>query len=92
MSRYQPTSKTPENNPKREANSADLAWGHSNPFLRSDRDSGSRKKAISAMSAHCMGCTREEQEPGWRDDVRNCKSVGCPLWRFRAYQRGAANE
>ena len=53
--------------------------------------------AIAAGCAHCMGCTAKEQgqgmenwiEPGFREQIRNCSSYGCPSWEFRPFQRGA---
>ena len=30
--------------------------------------------------------TREELEVGFRNDVKNCASTGCPLHRFRPFQ------
>jgi len=54
----------------------------------------SRKAANDAMCAHCVGCTAKEQgfqqedwiEPGFREQIRNCSSFGCPLRPFRPYQ------
>jgi hypothetical protein len=53
-----------------------------------------RQAAMNAMCAHCMGCTAKEQgfreedwiEPGFRKQIRNCSSFGCPLRPFRPYQ------
>ena len=45
-----------------------------------------RQRAIKAMCAACMGCTRDRLEPGFRDDIRRCSSTGCPLYIFRPYQ------
>lgn len=44
-------------------------------------------KAIKAMCAHCVGCTRDHIEPGFREDIRSCVSKDCPLWQFRPYQK-----
>lgn len=49
-----------------------------------------RVNAIKAMCAHCMGCTYRETEPGFRQLIRDCVSTGCPLHRFRPYQKAAA--
>jgi hypothetical protein len=54
----------------------------------------SRKAAIDAMCAHCMGCTAKEQgyraedwiEPGFREQIRTCSAPGCPLWEFRPFR------
>ena len=56
-----------------------------------------RKTAIFAMCAHCMGCTATEQgngqedhlEPCFRIEIRNCTAPGCPLFHFRPYQEVA---
>ncbi len=53
-----------------------------------------RKNAINAMCAHCMGCTSSEQgypsgdhlEAGFRTEICNCSAPACPLWDFRPYQ------
>lgn len=45
------------------------------------------KVAIAAFCAHCMGCTLERQEPGWKDSVRECTSTNCPLYNFRPYKQ-----
>jgi hypothetical protein len=53
-----------------------------------------RKTAIDAMCAHCMGCTAKEQgfcdgdhiEDGFREQIRSCSSLGCPLRAFRPFQ------
>ena len=56
-----------------------------NPIVKLET-TNTRGQAIKAMCAHCMGCTREEVEPGWRDNVRNCTSPACPLFGFRPFQ------
>ena len=53
-----------------------------------------RKTAINAMCAHCMGCTAVEQgngqedhlEKGFRHEIKNCSTYACPLFDFRPYQ------
>jgi len=57
-----------------------------NPLLLLDKKP-TYLKAIKAMCAHCMGCTREHLEPGFREDIRNCESTKCPLWIYRPYQK-----
>jgi hypothetical protein len=59
-----------------------------NPLVRSARNPGSLREAIAAMCAHCMGCTCERIEPGFRDDIRDCTALACPLWHQRPFQRG----
>lgn len=43
----------------------------------------SRSNAIRAMCAHCMGCTLDQIEPGFRDSIRDCTSTQCPLCTVR---------
>jgi hypothetical protein len=41
----------------------------------------SRKKAI---DDYCRWCICDEKDKGtWRQQVGACKSVECPLWRYR---------
>jgi hypothetical protein len=56
-----------------------------NPFILYEAKP-TRQRAIKAMCAACMGCTKEELEQGFRQDIRDCTSVKCPLHRFRPYQ------
>jgi hypothetical protein len=51
----------------------------------SDRTT-SMRAAINAMCAHCMGCNAEHMESGYKDDIKNCTSTGCPLHPFRPYK------
>ena len=52
------------------------------------------RAAINAMCAHCMGCSTHLQgpgfvdhiEPGFRVQIRDCSSPGCPLHHLRPYQ------
>jgi len=57
-----------------------------NPLIKARSEPGSRKSAIRAMCAHCMGCTDDYQEPGWKGQVRACTATRCPLWNLRPYQ------
>jgi hypothetical protein len=58
-----------------------------------------RKSAINAFCAYCMGCTSVEQgngqedhlESGFRTYIRECTSTGCPLFEFRPY-KGKSDE
>jgi hypothetical protein len=53
-----------------------------------------RKSAINAMCAYCMGCTAIEQkngqedhlEHGFRNEIKHCTAPACPLFRFRPFQ------
>ena len=56
-----------------------------NPILALDKKM-TRQRAIKAMCAHCMGCTKDHIEQGFRECVRNCTSVNCPLYFYRPYQ------
>jgi hypothetical protein len=63
-----------------------------NPFILLERHP-TRAKAIKAMCAACMGCTRDDIEPGFRRLIRECTSVKCPLHQFRPYQaKGGKDE
>ena len=42
--------------------------------------------AIKAMCAHCMGCTSDHMEDGFRQSIRDCSSTACPLHNYRPYQ------
>lgn len=58
-----------------------------NPLVRQARHDGhSLRLAIDAMCAHCMGCTMEEINPGFRTFIRECTSPKCPLFAVRPYQ------
>lgn len=56
-----------------------------NPLLRFDANK-TRKTAIAAKCAECMGCTREAIERGFKREIRYCTSRDCPLWEFRPYR------
>lgn len=57
-----------------------------NPILRFNSNP-TRKNAIHAMCAQCMGCTEDWMEPGFREEVRNCSDYSCPLHSFRPFKR-----
>lgn len=57
-----------------------------NPMRRFFLAGGSRKAAIDAKCAHCMGCSVDSVEPGYQEAIKHCRSEACPLWRFRPYQ------
>ena len=43
-----------------------------------------RKSMIGAIKANCQECM------GWSDyqaEIHNCTDLGCPLWRYRPYQK-----
>lgn len=56
-----------------------------NPIVRL-RSHPTRKKAIDAMCAHCMGCTDDHIESGFKRLIRECTSYKCPLYQYRPFQ------
>ncbi len=52
------------------------------------------KPAINAMCASCVGCSselqgkgfREHIEAGFRETIRHCAVLGCPIHHLRPYQ------
>lgn len=56
-----------------------------NPIIKLQR-SPTPGKAIKAMCAHCMGCTADHMEPGFKQAIRACTSNSCPLFAFRPYR------
>ena len=57
-----------------------------NPLIKYAQNP-TRAYAIRAKCAECMGCTLEEVEPGFREQVRQCSAPTCPLFPFRPYQK-----
>jgi len=57
-----------------------------NPVRRAIGNKTSRRDAINAFRAQCMGCDEDYLEPGFRTEIRNCTSRKCALWHFRPYQ------
>lgn len=57
-----------------------------NPILQAERKPQSKVAAIKAMCAHCMGCTKDRAEPGFRQEIRDCTAYACPLHRHRPFQ------
>jgi hypothetical protein len=56
-----------------------------NPLLQYEKKR-TRQRAIKAMCAHCMGCTKDHIEQGFRESIRNCTAPNCPLYFYRPYQ------
>lgn len=56
-----------------------------NPMARYLRKP-TRGNAIKAMCAHCVGCTYEEVESGFRNLIKDCTAEACPLYKYRPYQ------
>jgi len=57
-----------------------------NPVKRFFALPPSRKRAIEAMCASCMGCTEDHLEEGFKSEIRNCSAQRCPLHVHRPYQ------
>jgi hypothetical protein len=57
-----------------------------NPLLQAMAKPKSRRAAINAKCAECMGCTIDHIECGFRREIRNCTAPHCPLFTFRPYQ------
>ena len=64
----------------------------SNPILKFQENPNSRRFAINAMCAQCMGCTVSSLEGGFRNMIKNCTSTTCPLHSFRPYQTEESEE
>ena len=60
-----------------------------NPIARAE-EKPTRGNAIAAMCAHCVGCTTDRLETGFRDSIRDCSSRDCPLWSWRPFAGRAA--
>ena len=58
-----------------------------NPVVKNIQ-SPSRKNAINAMCAQCMGCDADSAEDGFRNLIRDCQSVNCAIYSFRPYVKG----
>jgi len=57
-----------------------------NPVARSLALPPSRKRAIDAKCAECMGCTKDHLEEGYKSEIRNCSAQDCSLYSFRPYK------
>ena len=70
-----------------------------NPVTRAIRIP-TRKNAISAMCAHCVGCTSSLQgngftdnlEAGFRASIAQCSATHCPLWDWRPFRSKEATD
>jgi len=56
-----------------------------NPIARFKRRPTLRG-AVDAKCAECMGCTAKIVETGYRELIRECASLQCPLHSYRPYQ------
>jgi hypothetical protein len=61
-------------------------YNFNNPILASQHKPSSRALAIKAMCAHCMGCTDDHQEQGFRQSISTCTAPACPLYSLRPYR------
>lgn len=52
-----------------------------NPIEKAKQNQKSRVLAITAFCYDCMG-----RERGWRNEVRDCPALECPLFGFRPYK------
>ena len=57
-----------------------------NPVKRASIAPVTPKKAITAMCASCMGCTKDHIEEGFKNEIRNCSAPHCPLYYVRPYK------
>jgi hypothetical protein len=57
-----------------------------NPVKRASIAPVTPKKAIAAMCASCMGCTKDHIEEGFKNEIRNCSAQACSLYSFRPYK------
>ena len=57
-----------------------------NPVKRASIAPVTPKKAIAAMCASCMGCTKDHLEEGFKNEIRNCSAQACSLYSFRPYK------
>jgi hypothetical protein len=74
------------------SNVVNRTGNRSNPITRHLAKPLSRKAAIDAMCASCLGCSISHMEPGFRHDIRNCTATSCPLWLSRPYQQQTSDK
>ncbi len=58
-----------------------------NPIKKFIDGNKTRKYAIWAKCAQCVGCDDEYLENGFRKMITNCKQEKCSLYIFRPYQK-----
>lgn len=58
-----------------------------NPIEQFQKNPSSKKFAIKAKCAECMGCTLDHLEKGFKESISSCSSYSCPLYELRPYQR-----
>lgn len=57
-----------------------------NPVVKAIGNTTSRRLAVNAMCASCMGCNEEHREANFTQMIRECSSPKCPLFNFRPYK------
>lgn len=62
-----------------------------NPLIRNMKKP-TRKNAINAMCAHCVGCTMDDLEVGFRHMIRDCTATQCPLYLWRPYKPSTSGD
>ena len=63
-----------------------------NPFDQLAAKPKSKALAIKTMCAHCVGCTQNRLESGFRTLIAECEVFDCPLHSFRPYTTKTAHE
>jgi len=63
-----------------------------NPFDQLAAKPNSKALAIKTMCAHCVGCTQNRLESGFRTLIAECEVYLCPLHSFRPYTTKTAHE
>ncbi len=54
------------------------------PVIKRAYQGKSKAAGIKAFCLQCVGYVR--------DDITGCTALGCPLWPYRPYQKGADDE
>jgi hypothetical protein len=63
----------------------DFKTKSTNPFDQLAAKPKSKALAIKTMCAHCVGCTQNHLESGFRTLIAECEVFACPLHSFRPY-------
>jgi hypothetical protein len=65
----------------------ELATPEHNWIKRANKNPGSLKTAIGAFCFHCFGGTEDHlPDPGWKEYIRTCTDIKCPLYPHRPYK------
>ena len=57
-----------------------------NPLQKARENPHSRAAALKAKCFECVGGTLDDSPPNWRNEIRYCTSIMCPLVPVRPYQ------